>query len=257
MAKLSEAVGNASFLKVLAYGKSGAGKTVFGTTFPTPIAIADFDGKATSAANYWNSKDKKRLSEIDFENYMVSPSRNGAMSYRKFLADLSAMEKQVIEGKFTLKTYVIDSLTALADQMMASIIAENPGLKRTEAMTPVMQDWMIFTPHMKSLIYRVLSLPCNIVVIGHVLTEKDETTNMISNQISLPGKLPDLLPKLFGEVYYCHTQAEKDGKINHMALTKSPTEKFVTRTQIQGLPNIIPMDYEFIKSVMSKTESKE
>lgn len=257
MSKLTEAVGSNSFLKILAYGKSGAGKTVGATTFPKPMKVADFDGKITSAANYWNEKDKKVLEEIDYENYMVTPGRNGAMSYRKFLADQASLESEVKNGTFKLKTYVIDSLTALADQMMLAIIAENPGLKRTEAQTPVMQDWMIFTPHMKQLIYRVLSLPCNIVVIGHVLTDKDESTGMISNQVSLPGKLPDLLPKLFGEVYYCHTASTDGGKtIQHLALTRSPTDKFVTRTQIQGLPNVIPMDYEFIKSIMNKTEKE-
>jgi hypothetical protein len=189
---------------------------------------------------------------------MPTPDNGGPKVYRKFLSKLTELEKQVVDGKFTLKTFVVDSLTALADQIMTSIILENPGLKRTEAMTPVMQDWMIFTPHFKQLIYRVLSLPCNVVVIGHVLTEKDENTGVIGNNISLPGKLPDLMPKLFGEVYYCHVASSDQGKtFQHQALTKSPTEKFVTRTQIQGLPTIIPMDYEFIKSVMSKTEESK
>src|ERR1035437_8058022 len=122
MSKISDAVGNNSFMKVLAYGKSGAGKSTFSSTFPTPIFISDFDGKIASVANYWNAKNKARLGEIDYENYMPTPENGGVKVYRKFLSKLTELEKQVVDGKFTLKTFVVDSLTALADQIMTSII---------------------------------------------------------------------------------------------------------------------------------------
>lgn len=295
MAKLSSAVGNDAFIKGLFYGKSGAGKTVFGTKFPLPIYIADFDGKATSAANYWNAVDPSRLEQIEFTNLLPSGAKGGSDTVKKFMKMLSFWEGLVfkdnalqfeqdksiglilsdgsmttVEDKlskriivppknFLLKTIQIDSLTAMADSLMGAIIADNPGLKRTEAITPVMQDWMIFTPHFKNIIYRLLALPCNLVVIAHVKTEKDEATGVISNFIALPGQLPDLMPKLFGEVYYCHlaSSGEKGADLKNMALTKSPTDKYVTRTQIQGMPVVIPMEYEYIKSLMSKQTTKK
>ncbi len=256
MANLESAVGNNAYLKVLLVGASGCGKTVMGTGFPLPLYVADFDGKVTSAANYWSVHDKERLKHIDFDNFLPTGAKGGD-SISKFMKMLEGWEKQVIAKTFTLKTIQIDSFTAMADSLMSTIIGENPGLKRTEALTPVMQDWMIFTPHWKNIIYRLLALPCNLVCIAHVKVEKDEITNMITNSISLPGQLPGLMPKLFGEVYYCYVQANKEGtQFQHLALTKSPTDKYVTRTQIQGLPNIIPMDYNFIKQAMStKTQT--
>ena len=256
--KLSDAIGNNSFLKVLIYGRSGAGKTVASTKFPLPIFIADFDGKSVSAANYWGANGKERLVQIDFETYLPSGPRGASKAYALFVKKIEEYEAQVAQGKFTLGTFIIDSVTALDDTMKLAMIQDNPGLKRADTLTPTLQEYGFFNNHFKSLIRRVLALPCNVVVVAHDLMEKDETSGIISTRIHITDKLASWLPKMFGEVYYCHVTASKDGgQYEYKALTQS--SKYVTRTQIPGMPNVIPMEYNYIKDLMSKqqTETKE
>lgn len=242
-------------IKVLIYGLSGSGKTSCALGFPGSMYVADFDGKISSGANYWESKDPKKLQNIEYDNYQPTAENGGVRVYRKFESKLAELEKLAVEGKFPYKTFVLDSLTSFGDMMLQAIMADNPKITRLDPKTPAMQDYLILAANFKPMIYRLLALPCNIVTIGHLAAEKDPDGNIKGYRPALPGKLPELLPILFQEVYRSYVDTV-EGKPVHIAQTR-PTSNHIARTQIAEMPAKIPLAYEAMdKYFNKKKESK-
>lgn len=244
-----------NIVKVLIYGLSGSGKTSTALGFPGPMFVADFDGKISSGANYWEAKDPKRLEAIEYENFQPSAANGGVRVYRKFEAKIAELEKLAAEGKFPYKTFVLDSLTSFSDMLLQTILADNPTIKRFDPKTPVMQDWMILSPNVKSMVYRILALPCNVVAIGHLAAEKDAEGNLVGYRPALPGKLPELLPILFPEVYRSYVDTI-DGKTVHIAQTR-PSSMYIARTQVSDMPAKIPLSFEAMDKYLNNKQKKE
>lgn len=222
-------------LRLLQYGESGTGKTVFATGFPTPIHVLDFDNKISSAAAYWREKDPARLNDITYETY--GPTDERGTQAERCSNDLGKMRK---EGKFP-RTLVLDSLTTFSDEFMRYLMRINPGIKRMDtkgAATPAMQDYQVAKLYFKQFIGQLLTLPCNVVVLAHIQMDKDEITGEILRTPMIAGKLSRELPIWFEEV---HRSYVKDGK--YMSQTKSDS-RYQCRTQIPRLPAEIELRYE-------------
>lgn len=225
-------------LKLMIYGPSGTGKTVFATSFPGPIYVLDFDGKVSSAARYWQEHDPNRLEAIKVDDF--TPSGEPFSKFRAMIAKLESAAANK-EKPFPFKTIVLDSFTTFSDALMRHIMSENKQIKRMEDHTPAMQDYLIFNNHFKPMVQRILSLPCNIVATGHIALDKDEVSGELVKRPLLSGKLPESIPILFEEVYRSFTK-EVDEKTRFLAQTR-PDGVHVTRTQIPGLPKIITLSY--------------
>lgn len=242
MAKLSD-LKTSENLKVLLYGASGTGKTCYSVSAPGPIFVFDFDGKISSAKKFLESTQPGKIDEIEFEQLPLAKTAN---TYERFQALLSRMEELAAKGEFKWKTIVVDSITMYSDALMAGVIRQNPGVKRYNANIPVMQDYLFHTNYFKQDMGRLLSLPCNVICLGHITTEKDEHTGEIIHKPLLSGKLADHLPRIFTEVWRSFVDT-KDGK--HKAQTRSDG-KFICRTEIPGLPQIVPLDYSVILNAL-------
>lgn len=241
--KLNELKGDGS-LKLVLYGDSGTGKTCFMTTMPGPIWVADFDEKISSAAQYLKEVDPKKLDQIDYENFGYAATNGGLRVFKKFEATLGALEASVKDGKFKFGTVVIDSLTSMSRALMQDVMQDSPGTKRVAPGTPCLQDYSVFGNRFIPIISRVKALPCNVLCIAHVKTEKDEATGVTTCEPMMQGQLSKVLPVMFEEVYRSYIES-KDGARIHMAQTKGDG-RFTTRTQLRGLPAAIKLDYKSI-----------
>ncbi len=227
-------------LKVLVYGNAGTGKTCFASGFPGPILILDFDGKADSAASYYRN-DAARLDQIEVED----------MS-RQLGADVDPIEKltsvinsklipQQKSGQMEFKTLVVDSLTTFSSAVLNHIIRTNPGIKRNssrQGMQPCQQDYGILKREFGRLIPGLLSLPCNVVMLGHIKVDKDEMTGEIIRGPLMDGSFAQELNVYFKEVYRSYVEGDK-----FLAQTKS-SQQYACRSQIYGLGSPIPLKYE-------------
>jgi hypothetical protein len=247
MAKLSS-LKNDTIIKAFIYGQPGTGKTSFGCTLPGPVYVFDFDGKVNSGARFLESTDPKKLDEVEFDNFQPSPQNGGWKVYQKFEARLKDLERMAAEGKFPYQTVVLDSLTTLADALMQYTMATQPGIRRTVANVPAMQDYLIVSSTFKPLIQRFLALPCNVLCVGHIAQEKDENTGAITYRPALSGKLPELLPVVFQEVWRIYTE-NKDGKLYYLAQCR-PSNGYMARTQISGLSDRFVLNYNTIINAM-------
>lgn len=229
---------------ILLVGDSGTGKTCFSGTAPGKVHVCDFDGKISSLAGHLKVINPAALDRISYEQYLprkAFPGHEGGT----FNDDMGKLEKLAAEGKFPYDTIVIDSLTTMSDEVMKYLMKLNPGVKRTVtkgAQAPALQDYGLFRIFMKQMITSILSFPCNVIFTAHIERTKDEHTGRIIQTPMLTGKLSAELPIYFDEVYKTVIETDKDGKTTYMAQTKAD-KQFSCRTQIPGLPALIPLDF--------------
>lgn len=225
-------------LKILLYGNSGSGKTCFAAALPYPILYLDFDGKADSAALY-HKADTERLKHIDVRNLSQNFQTSPLMELMQIInKELIPQEKA---GAMKFKTLVLDSITTFSAQTLKYIVDSNPGIKRVETAQgrqPGMQDFGILKREFAKLIPNLLALPCNVIMLGHISTEKDETTGEIIRGPAMDGSFARDLPIFFKEAWRSYV----DAKGEHFAQTKSDS-KYSCRSQIPGLPNPLPLNY--------------
>lgn len=225
-------------LKLLLFGDSGVGKTIFATSFPTPIYVADFDQKISSAAQFF--KGQARLSEIDYDSY----GAEGPNDYpvERFNMKMGQLRDMAKKGDLKYKTIVVDSLTTFGDEAMRYLMKLSPGVKRMSVNgmnVPSMADYGVARNFFKQFITQLISLPANIIVTAHIEVTKDEATGEIMRTPMLAGKLKGELPIYFEEVWRAYT--DKDGK--RWAQTASDS-KYQARSQIKGIPAQLPLSVD-------------
>lgn len=238
--KLSEMSNENRNVKILVYGESGTGKTCFGIGFPTPIYCADFDGKISSASNYFSDA-PEQLSGVDYDRYLPSAGFSGRDAIDKFNSKLD----EIANSENPPRTFMLDSLTMFAEQLMQWVIEGNPGMKGVkmgEAVggktIPSQQHYRVLNIIFGEFITKMLSLPCHVVMTGHQDQTKDELTGRIYEGPLLSGKLKAKIPVLFEEVFRTYVD-----KGNFYAQTVSD-HRFSVRCQTKGVPNPMPLSYE-------------
>lgn len=226
-------------LKVLVCGPAGTGKTCFAAGFPTPILLLDFDSKADSAAA-WYASDKERLEGIDVRD--MSKKLNDSDSIQEMQSIITKELIPTQNGGSKFKTLIIDSITTFSSAALNHIVKTNPGIKRVssaQGLQPCPSDYGILKREFARLIPGLLSLPMNVVMLGHIKTDKDDLTGEVIRGPLMDGSFAQELPIYFKEVYRSFM---KDGK--SMAQTQSDLYYSFCRSQIPRLPNQVELKYE-------------
>ncbi len=244
--KLSEMPKDAN-VKLLIVGPSGSGKTIGACTFPGKIKIFDFDGKVTSAAQFY-ANDKQKLESIDFSPYAKMPVKGDHALKRKprmqtFLDDIQAIYNLQNSGqKLPFDTLIVDSITTLADSIMEDYREVSQlGVKRPNKDKNSMSDYGLLATHFKQIVCGLLALDCNVVFIAHSILTKDESSGNITNELLFPGQMAGKLGIYFEEVYF----AKLNVKNENVWQTKGDSKTSFCRTQ-RKLPPEIPANYKFI-----------
>jgi len=231
---------NSEFIKVMAVGESGTGKSIFASSFPTPGFIFDFGSEILSY----------RGKNFEYEQYDVS-----AMGWEKLKKDFVNVKKAVEEGKY--KTVIVDNLSAMTDVWMEKAMQLDP--KRSSTNGPL---WNVHFNMVKNLmegrLRQLLNLKANLVLIAHLDTIKDEDGAVIGVEPSLTGKLSADVPAYFDEVYYCTTR--KEGGETIWIVQTVPIGRNHGRSRASGkerlLPDTITNDYNEIIKYLNGTKKK-
>jgi hypothetical protein len=235
--KLNE-MASTGFFKGLVYGDSGSGKTIFAASFPGPIEYWDFDHKISSAAHYYK-KDAAKLEGIDVHQFANLPREKRIPAWEvrnNLIADCVRNNKPL-----PFKTLVVDSLTTFTAMIMDDyIVRSQRGIKRAHPEIPAMQDYQMLDKHLSLIVPSLLSLDCNVVMLGHLKTDKDESTGAIIRQPLMAGAFAGKLPIYFEEVYVSKVSTE--GK--YVLQTQSDS-MYKCRTQ-RNLPKEIATAFESV-----------
>ena len=203
-------------LKVLAYGKSGTGKTTFACTFPS-VYVFDWDNGMLS----------QRGRSIDYDTYN---------SWKAFDFKLSEFER-----KCPYETLVIDSITTMQEYAMKEILEVN---RRKE---PTLHEWGRLINWLQDVFLRMTKMAHHIVVIAHEQVIQDEITSEVLVLPLIVGKkLPAQLPLWFDEVYRCQTVRDpKTGKPIYQLLTTADL-KYSAKSRLGVLSVVEEPSYEVI-----------
>ena len=233
---------SAENLKCYVLGKYGTGKSVFGSTFPTPGYVFDFDQRIKTY----------RGLDWDYDTYPLT-----GMGWVQFERNIKQVAKAVKEGKY--KTVILDSTTSFTDCAMARALQIDP--KRSPENGPI---WNVHFNIVKNIVdpklKQILSFDCNIVFMGHwnIITDP-KTGNIVSIDPLLTGQLSEKVPGYFDEVYAAGSQMSQ-GK-DHYYVRTTTFGHYRSRSTISGklqlLPVKIPNDYPSVMAYADKAQELE
>ena len=241
---------NTEWLKVMSVGESGTGKSIFASSFPTPGFIFDFGKEILS----YRGKD------FDYEQYELS-----AQGWGKYERDYVILKKCISEGKRmpdskedgVYKTIIVDNVSAMTDVCMEKALQLDP--KRSVTGGPL---WQVHYSMVKNLmegrLRQLLNLDCNLVLIAHLDTLKDEAGAVVGVEPSMTGKLSADVPAYFDEVFY-HA-VKKEGGETKWCIQTVPVGRNHGRSRASGkerlLPDVVENDYNEIMSYLTGKKKK-
>lgn len=156
------------FLKVLANGSFGVGKTYFAMTFPKwAYAMVEPHGIQTAITN-------PRLMEnmVCYESFTPSLDEDIKETFNRLSAFIRVVREKALKGE--VETFILDNLTHLSQYRWMFVeryeqLLTAKGAVDTQRMYGTLARWML-----KFVITEVLTLPCHVVVPVHVMEEKEE-----------------------------------------------------------------------------------
>lgn len=106
-------------------------------------------------------------------------------------------------------TFVLDSLSRWGDAIMRAVQKEGGrapelgglNLHAKTAAIPYEKDYQIQMSAIAQYLGLLCSLPCHVVVLGHMQQTKDDATGTLTTAPLITGKLATRIPTLFDEVY--------------------------------------------------------
>jgi len=215
MVKILSSEEQSCFLKMLVYGASGVGKTVFGSTAPEPLFL-------DAEAGLLSIQDKK-IDRIKIETFQ----------------DLRDAFEFLKAGQHKYKTVIIDSLTEIQKKSMDSILAKNGKDK------PTIGEWGENIEEMRKTSRYFRDLKMNVILIALEQVVEDEITGVSRRLPALQGKsLPQEVMGFYDIVGYMSVQevavkAEGEGP----AIKGLPSEKILVRSiRVQPTQNIYAKD---------------
>lgn len=243
-----------SVLAVLAYGRSGTGKTTFAATFPTPLLLLDIREKGTdSVANVKGVK----VGEIT--------------NWQQFEDIYWYLEK----GDHDFKTVVIDQITQLQDLAIAKAMADN-GKKPEDQIAK--RDWGQGAGLLKTWLinYRdLIDKGIHVVFLAHdrVTGGGDDDSSSGEDQIE-PNVGPRVMPsvasflngavKIIGNTYISESfsivNKRKKRSVNY-CMRIGPHHFYTTKTRspvgVESPAAIINPTYEKLLAVLTGTYEDE
>jgi hypothetical protein len=225
------------FFKCYVVGDPGTGKSVFGSTFPTPAYVFNFDNKIAA----YRGKD------FDYETFSLDPK--GWVLFEK---ELMEVRKQVVAGHY--KTVILDSSTSMTDLAMERALQLDP--KRSATGGPL---WNVHYQMVKNLmegrLRQILGMQCNVVMMGHLeIKMNQETGAIIAVEPLLTGQLSTKIPGYFDEFYHTRVRL-KEGK-SVFELQTVAKGFFKARSGLRGIENFlddyVPNDYNAIMAMLHK-----
>lgn len=256
-------------------GESHTGKTRSLSTLPGKSVLFNFDSPDNVSALRVPYKEVARLEDywpdpFDFGkvlvvNYTAMPREVSLLAnppLRKDLVEILLKDINSVyqhldvlatdEGNGTL---IIETLGPFGDAVLDYIVA-SAGRADTQ-----IQDYRPAMRKIAAVFGSMMGTGMNVIVTGHLQSEKDEITGRGRITPLIWGKiLPEAIPKMFGEVFQSVVVSDGKGGVQYKWLTKPEPNGFIgflgTR-KFDNLPKYIDQDYGYLDRESKMLETKK
>ena len=232
------------------YGGTGSGKSSLLRTARMPLHVDSFDpggskvlrGEATLNGKKYPEQMSKGNIIVDSRYEVENPESPTMIK----LWD-EEFHKRLKMGYFdALGTYALDSITTWAQDIMYAVIKK----AGRAGGTPQQNDWLPQMQIIENAIRKIISLPCDCIMIGHDNTDKDEATGRMFISLMITGKLVRRIPLLFDEVYASLTKETSKG-VEYQLLTKH-TGLYQARSRLSNNGQLDMYEVPDIKNILKK-----
>lgn len=205
--------------KMLVYGESGVGKTVFASSAPRPMLWIESEGGTNSIA------DPKGIDIV---------KASGLSTYREALQYLRSDE-----GK-KYKSVVLDSFTETQASVLKEIMqAVHASDSTRDEFTPQFQEYQRLVGVMREIVRGFRDLPMHVVITALTREDKDELTGRTTVRPRLSPAIASEIPGFMDVVGYMYTTTEKveDQEVNdeqiiiHRNFLCVPTGKYLAKVR--------------------------
>jgi|TARA_R100000093_G_scaffold18960_5_gene11047 hypothetical protein len=208
------------YFNSLIYGYMGTGKTTILGTARKPVLIHSFDPGGEKVL-----VDQIKKGEVMVNSSFQHEDAKRPTTYRSWEKEFDRLRH--MEGFFeSIGTYALDSVTTWSEALMNAILKSNGRA----AGIPQMQDYLVQINTLRDAIKLITSIPCDVILTGHVDSEKDEVTGRLTTGVMITGKLKEKLPLLMDEVYMA-TSKESSKGVEYSILTRN-TGLYKARTRL-------------------------
>lgn len=245
--ELYTAKATTGLLKALVMGRSGTGKTHLYSTCPRPIHIDCFDKGGTKTAEL---QPLIESGDIIVDASFQDDGWKSPKAFRNW-ERIHARRKQM--GYYdVIGTYGIDSITAFADSMMYAILLKgDKGKGSRVGETPQIQDYNVQQYTLVDIMGDLMTLPCHVLVTGHIDLIRDEVSGELETSVLLAGKASAKVPNVFEEKYIARVvkgdyklQMSNDGKYHASTRVGGKTFGTFEEPNIRNLLKRINFNWE-------------
>lgn len=197
-------------VNILLLGESGSGKTFLMRTAPGITHIDSFDPGGSKGLREF----------IDKGTVMVDARWESENPWepKQFVAWEKEMERRIKIGYFDhIDNYMLDSSTTWSQAIMHQILklAGIPG--KAPRFT---HDYGPQKVAIGNWIKRIIGLPCNVIITGHLETKQDATTGKVTKRFMTTGQGSVVIPLLFDEIWVMSPKSTSKGT-TYRVLTQS------------------------------------
>jgi len=203
----------------LIYGAMGTGKTNIARTCRKPVLIHSFDPGGTKTV-----RDEVEKGTVYVDNRFENEDAMNPSAFNNWDKEYHRLKQGGMFDK--IGTFIIDSATTWSGAAM------NVTLKKAgrQGGTPQQNDYLPTMVLLENAIKDITSLPCDVILICHEDTDKDEASGKMFVGPLFIGKLKYRIPILFDEIYYACTKETSSG-VNYFFLTRA-TGLYKARTRL-------------------------
>lgn len=244
----------------LILGQVGSGKTTLAGTARKPIYVHSFDPGGTKVFKNFNADDPSKpprdlfkTGEAIADTRFEGDDSEQPKAYKLWENEFQKMRRR---GMFEhIGTYVMDSFTTWVLSLKYKILKKQG---RTDGIMQI-HDWQILGNTVKDVINVMTALPCDVILTGHLTTEKDDVSGRIETRLQAIPSLQTELPLLFDEIY-CLEANETPRGVERKLITAN-TGKYIARTRIGSGDIFDTREDPNIKNLLEKagypTEDKQ
>jgi len=220
-------------------GEAGTGKTYLLKTARKPVLVAGFD-----PGGHVTLREEIGKGEVIYLNFAPdNPFKPWA--FRQFASEFQDLESKGIFNH--IATFALDSSTMFAEAILNYFVAQRGAAGKTPNGKT---DYLPQKTELRNWLNKILALPCDVIVTGHLESEKDEVTGRLTYRYATTGKGTFLFPALFDEIYVMSAEETSQG-IKRSIITAS-TGRYLARSRLATNGKIEPYEAPNIKNILKK-----